>query len=113
MDEPQLDPLIHQPTRFRVLLLLYRYRQGSASWVKETLNLTDGNLWGHAKRLVEGGYVEQGRTLTGAGFSVVLRITPAGSDAFKAYLASWKSFLGEDASGEGPAEEFGAERSRV
>ena len=96
MDEPDLDPLIHQPTRFRILLLLFRYRQGSAAWVKETLTLTDGNLWGHARRLEDGGYLEQGKTLTREGFQVVLRITPRGSSAFQTYLASWKALLDGD-----------------
>lgn len=64
--------------------------------MKESLGLTDGNLWGHAQRLVDAKYLEQGRTLTRGGFQVVLRITRKGSEAFKAYLESWQQLLAQD-----------------
>lgn len=105
MPEPELDPLLHQPTRLRLMLVLYRNRQASAAWLKRTLGLTDGNLFGHARRLVEADYLLQGRVLSADGFAVVLRITPTGTTAIKKYLQAWRTILeSEDKTGSDASE---------
>ncbi|HEX9766253.1 MAG TPA: transcriptional regulator [Nitriliruptorales bacterium] len=93
MELPELDPIIHQPTRLRIMALLHRNRDAAFTWVRDTLKLTDGNLNSHATRLERAGYVQQGRTLTPAGFQVRLRLTRAGDDAFRAYVAALRSYL--------------------
>lgn len=92
MDLPELDPVIHQPTRLRIMTLLHRNRQAAFTWIRDVLGLTDGNLGSHAARLEGAGYVEQGRALTPNGFQVRLRVTPAGDDAFRAYLAALRAY---------------------
>jgi len=84
LDAP--DPVIHQSARFRIMLLLYRNRQAAATWVKDALSMTDGNLRSHADKLAQAGYIELGRALTRDGFQVRLRITSRGHAAFRAYL---------------------------
>lgn len=100
MDLPPLDPVIHQPTRLRIMTLLFRNRQASFTWVRDALGLTDGNLGSHAEKLAHGGYVAQGRVLTPAGFQVRLRITPEGDAAFRQYLLALRGYL----EAEGPRE---------
>jgi DNA-binding MarR family transcriptional regulator len=93
---PPLDPLIHQPTRLRILALLYRNRRAAFTWVRDTLALTDGNLGSHAAKLAEAGYIVQGRVLTTQGFQVWLRMTPRGDEAFRAYVSSLRAYVGTD-----------------
>jgi DNA-binding MarR family transcriptional regulator len=99
VDLPPLDPVIHQPTRLRILALLYRNRRAAFTWVRDTLGLTDGNLGSHAAKLAEVEYIDQGRVLTTAGFQVWLRMTPKGDDAFRAYLEALKAYVGTESVG--------------
>lgn len=88
-----LDPVIHQAVRLRILAVLYRNRQASFTHLRDDLQLTAGNLASHATRLIEAGYVESGRILVGVNFEVRYRITPNGSEAFRAYVAALQSLL--------------------
>lgn len=88
-----LDPVIHQAVRLRILSVLYRNRQASFTHLRDDLQLTAGNLASHAARLLEAGYVESGRVLAGVSFEVRYRITAKGSEAFKAYVGALQSLL--------------------
>ncbi len=90
---PALDPVIHQPTRLRIMALLFRNRVAAFTWVRDTLGLTDGNLDTHAAKLEEAGYVKRGRTLDIGGFQVRMKITPEGDAAFRAYLEGLRVYL--------------------
>jgi DNA-binding MarR family transcriptional regulator len=93
MPTEPLDPVIHQVVRLRIMALLHRNRAASFVWVRDALELTDGNLGSHVSRLAEAGYAESGRTLTRSGFQVWLRITPVGDEAFRAYLRALRANL--------------------
>jgi DNA-binding MarR family transcriptional regulator len=88
-----LDPVIHQIVRLRVMALLSRNRAAPFVWVRDVLELTDGNLGSHMARLVSAGYAVSTRTLTRSGFQVWLKITPAGDQAYRAYLSALRSYL--------------------
>ncbi len=90
---PSLDPVIHQPTRLRIMALLFRNRVAAFTWVRDTLGLTDGNLDTHAAKLEEVGYVKRGRALDIGGFEVRMKITPEGDAAFRAYLEGLRGYL--------------------
>lgn len=90
---PALDPVIHQPTRLRIMALLYRNRVAAFTWVRDTLGLTDGNLDTHAAKLEAAGYVKRGRALELGGFQVKMKITPEGDAAFRAYLEGLRAYL--------------------
>ncbi len=103
---PTLDPVIHQPTRLRIMALLYRNRVAAFTWVRDTLGLTDGNLDTHAAKLEGAGYVKRGRALDLGGFQVKIKITPEGDAAFRAYLEGLRAYLDlEGASGSGSQEQ--------
>lgn len=86
MELPELHPLIHQRTPLQIVTLLNRNRDVPLAWAREQLELTYGNLAGHASKLEEVGYVEQRRALTPDGFQARLRITEEGQAALDAYL---------------------------
>jgi DNA-binding MarR family transcriptional regulator len=90
-----LDPVIHQATRLRLMAALYRNREASFTGLRDGLGLTDGNLASHAQKLEEAGYVEARRALVGVSFEVRYRITPKGSDAFRAYVDALRGLLAD------------------
>lgn len=93
MEGPDLDPVIHQPTRLKIMAALYRNRSASFTGLRDGLGLTDGNLATHAAKLQEAGYVDARRVLAGLSFEVRYTITPTGSTAFRAYAAALRDFL--------------------
>ena len=95
---PTLDPVIHQATRLRIMVLLYRNRVASFTWVRDALGLTDGNLDTHAAKLEEVGYLKRGRALDIGGFQVRMKITPEGDAAFRAYLEGLRAYLSTELS---------------
>ena len=103
-----LDPIIHQVVRLRVMALLCRNRTAPFVWVRDTLGLTDGNLGSHMGRLVTAGYAASSRVLTRSGFQVWLRITPAGDQAYRSYLAALRSYLDPPDAGQGVSSSAGA-----
>lgn len=93
MQLPDLDPLIHQRTRLRIMTLLFRNREAPMTWVREQLGLTFGNLDSHAAKLEQAGYIDRGRRLAPGGFEVRLQITEQGRQAFSTYTASLQAYL--------------------
>lgn len=95
---PELNPVIHQATRLRIMALLYRNRYVAFTWARDVLGLTDGNLDTHATKLEEAGYIKRGKALLPGGFQVRLKITPEGDAAFHAYLDGLRIYLALGAS---------------
>jgi DNA-binding transcriptional ArsR family regulator len=56
----ELNPLIHQPTRLRIMSALVSLDDGEQAdfgFLRDLLELTDGNLSVHLQRLEEAGYL--------------------------------------------------------
>ncbi len=73
--------------------LLYKHRDVAFTRVRDTLDLTDGNLASHAKRLEAAGLLESRKALTREGFEARYRITQTGSRAFREYLTHLRAFV--------------------
>lgn len=93
MQLPDRLRVIHQPTRLRIMGLLYRQRDAAFTAVRDRLALTDGNLASHAGRLEDAGLLEARRALTSGGFEKRFRITREGSRAFREYVDELREFL--------------------
>jgi len=89
-----LDPIIHQPTRLHIMAALFRNRQMSFTDLRDGLGLTPGNLGAHVEKLEEAGYVKSRRVIVDLAFELHYRVTDEGLDAFRAYLAELRGFLG-------------------
>lgn len=90
-----LDPLIHQATRLRLMVLLHKNREAGFTWLQEALELTPGNLDGHVQKLVAAGYVGYGKRLTETGFQARVWITPQGDAAFLGYVEGLRLVLAD------------------
>lgn len=53
-----LDPLLHQPLRTQLVAYLAGASEATFSDLKRTLDVSDGNLDAHLKKLVAAGYVD-------------------------------------------------------
>ena len=63
--------------------------------LKEHLDLTDGNLSSHLKKLEEAGYIEINKFFEGKRPKTVVKITQTRRDAFKSYIKELKKFITE------------------
>ncbi len=81
-----LDRVIHERGRLAIMSLLAASPQVSFTEMRDSLNMTDGNLTAHIRTLQEAGYVsvtkafQEGRPLT------TFALTPAGRKAFAGYI---------------------------
>jgi len=82
----QLDRVIHEKGRLAIMSLLAAASQLSFTEMRDTLNMTDGNLTAHMRTLHEAGYIsvtkqfKQGRPLTS------YSLTKEGRKAFTGYI---------------------------
>lgn len=77
------------------MALLFRHRDLGFTAARDALEVTDGNLATHAKRLEEANFLTARRALTQSGFESRYCITAEGSAAFRAYLEWLRAFLAQ------------------
>lgn len=82
----QIDRVIHEKGRLAIMSLLAASPQLSFTEMRDTLNMTDGNITAHMRTLQEAGYVSvtkefhSGRPLT------TFSLTASGKKAFTSYI---------------------------
>ena len=89
------DPLLHQTVRSRLMSLLIKNEELPFNALKKMLNVTDGNLSSHLKKLEDKGYVKIEKFFEGKRPKTVISVTDTGREAFKAYIEALKRFLEE------------------
>ncbi len=93
---PELDPVIHQPTRLRIMAALVGLDEGERAdftFLRDLLGLTDGNLSVHLQRLEEAGYVRVEKTFVGRRPKTWVWATTEGRAAFAAYVDALEDIL--------------------
>lgn len=92
----ELNELIHQPVRLRIMAALAALEPGSKAdftSLKKLLALTDGNLGTHLLKLEEAGYLTQEKAFVDRKPRTYLQVTPDGRKAFKAHIRALKAIL--------------------
>lgn len=82
----QLDRIIHEKGRLAIMSLLAPAPQLSFTELRDTLNLTDGNLTAHIRTLQEAGYVSVTKTYQGSRSLTTFALTARGRRAFVEYI---------------------------
>jgi DNA-binding MarR family transcriptional regulator len=82
----QLDRVIHEKGRLAIMSLLAASHQLSFTELRDTLNLTDGNLTAHIRTLQEAGYVSVTKSFRGSRPLTTFALTEPGTAAFKQYI---------------------------
>ena len=81
----QLDRVIHEKGRLAIMSLLAATAELSFTEMRDTLNMTDGNLTAHIRTLHESGYVSVTKVFQVAPIDH-LHVDRAGKKAFANYI---------------------------
>ena len=82
----QLDRVIHEKGRLAIMSLLAATAQLSFTELRDTLNMTDGNLTAHMRTLQESGYVSVTKEFHGGRPLTTFSLTSSGKKAFTSYI---------------------------
>lgn len=92
-----LDPVIHAPTRLRIMAALGALQMGDAlsfARLQQLLDLTAGNLVTHLHRLEEAGYVATAKSGRGRTARTSVTLTDTGRHALTTYRRAITDLLG-------------------
>ncbi len=82
---PELDRVIHEPARLRILMVLSGAEEADFNFLLTALGMTKGNLSSHMDRLEQAGYVEIQKSFEGKIPHTGYRLTAAGRKALSKY----------------------------
>jgi DNA-binding transcriptional ArsR family regulator len=91
-DNP-IDPVIHQPTRLRIMSSLAGVDDLDFGELKSQLGLTDGNLSTHLSQLDKAEYVTIDKHFVGRKPRTTVAMTTVGRKAFLTYLAALETLI--------------------
>jgi DNA-binding transcriptional ArsR family regulator len=97
MTDDALDPLIHVPTRLRIVATLAALNDGdtlSFTRLQDMIGLTPGNLIVHLRKLEDADYLSSEKTGNGAGSKTSVALTSRGRAALDAYTRTLRDLLG-------------------
>jgi DNA-binding MarR family transcriptional regulator len=92
----ELDDVIHQPLRLRIMAALNALPAGVGlefSKLKKLTGATDGNLGAHIETLSKAGYVEIERVFVGKKPQTTVTATTAGRGAFARHVATLQEII--------------------
>ena len=81
-----LDRVIHEKGRLAIMSLLAATPELSFTELRDTLNMTDGNITTHIKTLQQAGYVGVTKSVQNNRPLTTCSLTAAGRKAFKEYV---------------------------
>ena len=90
---PKLDPLLHSELRLAVMSILAGVEEADSNYLKEQTGATPGNLSVQIDKLAEAGYIAVEKGFRGKMPRTTCKITPTGSEAFRAYIKALKKYL--------------------
>lgn len=91
-----LDPLIHAPTRLRIVVTLAALQEGDAvsfTRLQHLLGLTPGNLITHVRKLEDAGYLVSDKTSNGTTSRTSIALTQQGRAALDTYTIALRGLL--------------------
>jgi DNA-binding MarR family transcriptional regulator len=97
MTDDGLDPLIHVPTRLKIVATLAALPDGDAlsfTRLQDMLGLTPGNLIIQLRKLEEADYITSEKTRNGSVQKTTVALTSQGRDALDAYTKALRDLLG-------------------
>ena len=92
---PELDRIIHEPARLRLISLLAVLESADFVFLLSNTRLTQGNLSTHMSRLETAGYVSIHKEFLNRKPHTLYRLTPMGREAFQRYRDEMTRLLGE------------------
>ena len=93
MEFKDLDPILHNELRLKVMAALDSLADADFVYLKELTKATAGDLSVQISKLEEAGYIKVSRSGEGRGSHTICRITPAGIRALKLYQQALQSYF--------------------
>ncbi|MEO0556672.1 MAG: transcriptional regulator [Bacteroidota bacterium] len=90
---PDFDPVVHQRVRLGILSALAAGGAMTFTDLKTVLELTDGNLSVHARKLEDAGYVSVKKSFDDRTPRTDYELTKKGSDALATYLDQMEALI--------------------
>ena len=97
MTDDGLDPLIHVPTRLKIVATLAALPEGDAlsfTRLQDMLALTPGNLIIQLRKLEDADYISSRKTRNGSVSLTTISLTPRGRTALTSYTQALRDLLG-------------------
>lgn len=91
-----LNETIHQPVRLRImaaLVILEPTDEVDFTYLRDLLEVTDGNLGAHLRKLEEAGYISVNKVFVERKPRTYISITAEGRQVFKEHVAALESIL--------------------
>lgn len=91
-----LNETIHQPVRLRIMAALTALKTGEEvdfMYLRGLLEVTDGNLGAHLRRLEEAGYISVTKTFVERKPRTYVAATVAGRREFQAHMDALRAIL--------------------
>jgi len=82
---PEVDRLIHEPSRYNIMALLYVVKRAEYLFVLNQTEMTSGNLTTHAAKLEKAGYLSIQKKFVHRKPKTFLSLTSQGRKAFEVY----------------------------
>jgi DNA-binding MarR family transcriptional regulator len=96
MTSEELDPLIHVPTRLKIVATLAALPEGDAltfTRLQDMIGLTPGNLIIHLRKLEEADYIRSEKNRNGTVSITTVALTGHGREALGAYTKALRDLL--------------------
>lgn len=90
-----LDDIIHPQARLAIMAYLNGIEGASFTTVRDALEVTDGNLSVHIRKLQDAGYIDVKKSFVERKPLTFVSITKKGQQAFIDYLATLEKLLGK------------------
>ena len=92
----ELNETIHQPVRLRIMAALVVLNPGSEvdfSYLRELLDVTDGNLGAHLRKLEEAGYIAVNKVFMERKPRTYVAATTEGRKVFQDHVSALEAIL--------------------
>jgi DNA-binding MarR family transcriptional regulator len=92
----ELNEIIHQPVRLRIMATLVTLEPNDEVdfiYLRDLLDVTDGNLGAHLRKLEESGYIAVNKTFVERKPRTYVSATEAGRKVFKEHVAALEAIL--------------------
>ncbi len=92
----ELNETIHQPVRLRIMAALVTLEPGNEvdfTYLRDLLEVTDGNLGVHLRKLEEAGYITVSKTYVGRKPRTYISVSTEGRAAFQDHVKTLESIL--------------------
>ena len=89
----ELDPVIHSRVRLAVLILLLHTESADFTYLKKELEVSDGNLSTHLRKLETAEYIKIKKSFENRKPKTVVSLTEKGKAALQGYTSNLEEYL--------------------